>query len=85
MTQPARARGIRTIIDVVPNHVSHRNPWFREALAAELGSDARKQFWFQPGVGEGGDDLPTHWKNKWPVRIRAVPHGARAQMGALLR
>ena len=29
--------GIRTIVDVVPNHVSNEHPWFREALAAGPG------------------------------------------------
>ena len=29
--------GIRTIVDVVPNHVSDRHPWFQAALAAEPG------------------------------------------------
>ena len=55
----ARERGIRTIIDVVPNHVSARHPWFQEALAAPPGSDARKRFWFHPGKGAGGTGLPT--------------------------
>jgi alpha-glucosidase len=30
----ARALGIRTIVDIVPNHVSSEHPWFLEALAA---------------------------------------------------
>ncbi len=30
--------GIRTIVDVVPNHVSNEHPWFSEALAAGPGS-----------------------------------------------
>ncbi len=29
--------GIRTIIDIVPNHVSDRHPWFQAALAAGTG------------------------------------------------
>ena len=29
----ARALGIRTIVDIVPNHVSDQHPWFRAALA----------------------------------------------------
>ncbi len=33
----AAARGIRTIVDVVPNHVSDRHPWFEAALAAGAG------------------------------------------------
>jgi alpha-glucosidase len=53
--------GIRTIIDIVPNHVSDEHPWFREALAAGPGSPARERFWFRPGRGENGDGMPTGW------------------------
>lgn len=53
--------GIRTIIDIVPNHVSSEHPWFRQALAAGPGSAERERFWFHPGRGAGGDEMPTHW------------------------
>ena len=33
----ARALGIRTIVDIVPNHVSSQHPWFRAALAVAAG------------------------------------------------
>lgn len=57
----ALALGIRTIIDVVPNHISDQHPWFQEALAAGPGSPERERFWFHPGRGEHGDEIPTHW------------------------
>ena len=57
----ARALGIRTIVDVVPNHVSAEHPWFRAALAAGPGSPERERFWFHPGRGAGGAGIPTHW------------------------
>ncbi len=57
----ALALGIRTIIDVVPNHLSAEHPWFRAALAAGPGSPERQRFWFHDGRGENGDELPTHW------------------------
>ncbi|MGG7463364.1 glycoside hydrolase family 13 protein [Plantibacter sp. YIM 135347] len=57
----ALALGIRTIVDVVPNHVSSDHVWFQEALAAEPGSPARDRFWFRPGAGPGGDEMPNHW------------------------
>lgn len=53
--------GIRTIIDVVPNHVSSEHPWFQAALAAGPGSPERERFWFHPGRGEHGDEMPTRW------------------------
>ncbi len=57
----ALALGIRTIIDIVPNHVSDQHPWFQEALAAGPGSPERERFWFHPGRGENGEEIPTHW------------------------
>jgi alpha-glucosidase len=65
LIREAAERGIRTIIDIVPNHVSAAHPWFAEALAAEPGSDARGRFWFHPGHGPGGEHLPTRWKNNF--------------------
>ena len=53
--------GIRTIIDVVPNHVSDQHPWFQAALAAGPGSPERERFWFRDGRGPDGDGIPTHW------------------------
>jgi len=54
----ARERGIRTIIDVVPNHVSERHPWFTEALADEPGEwylhlCAAEQAWRGQRTGSG--------------------------------
>ena len=48
--------GIRTIIDVVPNHVSARHEWFTAALEAGRGSPERERFWFVDG-----DEMPNHW------------------------
>ncbi len=53
--------GIRTIIDIVPNHVSDQHEWFTAALAAAPGSPERERFWFHDGLGEHGDGMPTHW------------------------
>ncbi|WP_271178935.1 glycoside hydrolase family 13 protein [Leifsonia poae] len=61
LIQEALALGIRTIIDVVPNHISDQHPWFQAALAAGPGSPERERFWFRPGRGEHGDEMPTNW------------------------
>lgn len=65
LIREARDLGIRTIVDLVPNHVSERHPWFVEALASPAGSDARGRFWFHPGRGENGELPPTNWKNNF--------------------
>ena len=57
--------GIRTIIDVVPNHVSDRHPWFQAALAAGPGSPERERFWFRPGRGDDGDEPPNDWPSEF--------------------
>jgi alpha-glucosidase len=59
----ARKLGIRTIIDVVPNHVSDQHPWFEEALASAAGSPERERFWFRPGKGEHGELPPNGWQS----------------------
>ena len=59
----ARSLGIRTIVDIVPNHVSNQHPWFREALAAPAGSGPRQRFWFRPGKGAEGELPPNEWQS----------------------
>jgi alpha-glucosidase len=61
----AGAVGIRTIIDVVPNHVSSAHRWFVEALAAGPGSPARSRFWFRPGRGADGGTPPNDWESEF--------------------
>jgi alpha-glucosidase len=56
----AAALGIRTIIDVVPNHVSSEHAWFKAALAAGPGSPERERFWFHPG-----EEPPTDWASSF--------------------
>jgi alpha-glucosidase len=57
----ARALGIRTIVDIVPNHVSDQHRWFQAALASEPGSPERARFWFHPGRGADGNEIPNGW------------------------
>jgi alpha-glucosidase len=57
----ARNLGIRTIVDIVPNHVSDQHIWFQAALASAPGSPERARFWFRPGKGPNGDEMPNGW------------------------
>jgi len=52
-------RGIRVVVDIVPNHTSDRHEWFQRALAAGRGSPERERYIFR----EGPDDTtpPTDW------------------------
>jgi alpha-glucosidase len=43
--------GIRVFVDIVPNHSSNLHEWFKEAIAAEPGSQARNRYIFRNGRG----------------------------------
>ncbi|MEY2244608.1 glycoside hydrolase family 13 protein [Streptomyces sp. BF23-18] len=58
----ARELGIRTLVDIVPNHVSDQHPWFRAALA---GGPERDLFHFRPGRGENGELPPNDWPSQF--------------------
>ena len=57
----AHERGLRIIVDVVPNHSSSDRAWFQEALASPPGSAARARYHFRDGRGPNGDEPPTNW------------------------
>ncbi|MFF3981439.1 glycoside hydrolase family 13 protein [Streptomyces sp. NPDC001828] len=61
----ARELGIRTIVDIVPNHLSDQHSWFRAALAAGPGSPERELFHFRPGRGEHGELPPNAWPSQF--------------------
>ncbi|MVO84897.1 DUF3459 domain-containing protein [Streptomyces sp. p1417] len=61
----ARALGLRTIVDIVPNHVSDQHVWFQAALAAGPGSPERELFHFRPGRGAHGELPPNDWPSQF--------------------
>jgi alpha-glucosidase len=54
----AHSRGLRVIIDLVPNHCSDQHPWFQAALAAGPGSPERARFHFR-----SGPTPPNNWQS----------------------
>ncbi|MET1018527.1 MAG: alpha-amylase family glycosyl hydrolase, partial [Microterricola sp.] len=63
MLAEAHSRGIRVIVDLVPNHSSDQHPWFVDALAAAEGSAERARYLFRDGSGENGDLPPNNWES----------------------
>lgn len=61
MINEAHARGLRVIVDLVPNHFSTAHEWFQEALASPPGSPERARFHFREGRGPNGDEPPNNW------------------------
>ncbi len=74
MLAEAHARGIRVIIDLVPNHSSDEHEWFQAALAASAGSAERARYLFRDGRGPGGDEPPNNWESVFggPAWTRVV-------------
>ncbi|MEW2383457.1 alpha-amylase family glycosyl hydrolase [Micromonospora sp. NPDC047707] len=59
----ARSRGLRVIVDLVPNHTSSAHRWFTAALAAGPGSPERDRYVFRDGKGADGDQPPNDWQS----------------------
>jgi glycosidase len=70
----AHARGLKVLMDVVPNHCSAAHPWFVEALAAPRGSAERERFIFRDGRGDDGELPPNNWTSVFggPAWTRAA-------------
>ncbi|MET0729242.1 MAG: alpha-amylase family glycosyl hydrolase [Acidimicrobiales bacterium] len=64
----ADRRGIRVIVDLVPNHTSDRHPWFE---AARRSRDDPKRDWYVWRDGGGPEVPPNNW-------VRAFEVGAPA-------
>ncbi|MET0911261.1 MAG: alpha-amylase family glycosyl hydrolase, partial [Ilumatobacteraceae bacterium] len=58
----AQERGIKILMDVVPNHCSSQHRWFLDALAAAPGSPERARFYFRDGKGPHGSEPPNNWQ-----------------------
>jgi alpha-glucosidase len=63
MADKAHARGLKVIVDLVPNHTSDDHAWFQEAIKAGPGSAARDRYMFRDGKGENGELPPNNWQS----------------------
>jgi alpha-glucosidase len=76
LVKDGQQRGIRVIVDLVPNHCSSEHPLFQQALAAPPGSQERDLFIFREGRGPGGAEPPNNWPSRFGGRAwTRVPDG----------
>ena len=59
----AHRRGIRVLVDFVPNHTSSQHPWFLESSSSR---DSAKRDWYvwRDGTPDGGP--PNNWRSFFP-------------------
>jgi len=57
----ARARGLRVIVDYVPNHTSDQHPWFQ---ASRSSREDPKRDWYVWADARPGAELPNNWTSE---------------------
>ena len=61
LTAEAHARGIKIIVDIVPNHTSSGHRWFQEAISSPIGAPSRDRYIIRSGKGPDGAEPPNNW------------------------
>ncbi len=65
LLEDAHARGLRVLLDWVPNHTSDRHPWFVESRASRVSA---KRSWYR-----WRDGTPDRPPNNWPAAFGGGP------------
>ncbi len=58
LLRQAHARGMKVMIDFVPNHTSNQHPWFQDAISSKKSAKRDYYVWREPSA-DGG--VPNNW------------------------
>src|SRR6187200_2722581 len=64
LLEAAHARGIRVVVDWVPNHSSDQHEWFRESRSSR---DSPRRDWYVWHDGDGAGGPPNDWVSEFPA------------------
>ena len=62
LMEAVHAKGLKIILDLVPNHTSDRHPWFIESRSSRENPKRDWYIWHEPGV-DGGP--PNNWLSEF--------------------
>ena len=62
LVRSAHARGLRVILDFVPNHTSDQHPWFQESRSSKL---SRKRKWYVWRDAKADGSPPNNWESEF--------------------
>ncbi|MCW3004511.1 MAG: alpha amylase catalytic region [Conexibacter sp.] len=73
LVEEAHRRGIKVVIDFVPNHTSDQHPWFLESRS---GTQSARRDWYVWRDGAGPDQPPNNWRSEFAAVGPAWSHDA---------
>ena len=62
LLEPAHARGLKVILDFVPNHTSDQHPWFRESRSSKRNPKRDWYVWRDP---KPDGSPPNNWESEF--------------------